>query len=60
MSGRPSQAVTLAVRLVRSHGYTVTAAAERHGLAVSSVRRALRTAGVEPLPRGRPAKLCPV
>jgi transposase-like protein len=54
MSGRPSQAVTLAVRLVRERGYTVTAAATKHGVAVSSVRRALRAAGVEALPRGRP------
>lgn len=56
MSGRQSQAVTIAVRLVRERGYTVTAAAEKHQLAVSSVRRALRAAGVEPLPRGRPKK----
>lgn len=55
MSGRQSQAVALALRLVRERGYTVTAAAERHGVAVSSVRRALRAAGVEPLKRGRPA-----
>lgn len=57
MSGRPSQAVTLAVRLVRERGYTVTAAAARHGVAVSSVRRALRGAGVAPMPSGRPAKI---
>jgi transposase-like protein len=56
MSGRQSQAVTLALKLVRERGYTVTAAAERHGLAVSTVRRALRSAGVEPLKRGRPSK----
>ncbi|MGE4243697.1 helix-turn-helix domain-containing protein [Ramlibacter sp.] len=54
VSGRQSQAVALAVRLVRDRGYTVTAAAKHHGLAVSSVRRALRAAGVEPLRRGRP------
>jgi len=57
MTGRPSQPVTLAVKLVREHGYSVTAAAERHGVAVSSVRRALRRAGVAPLPRGRKGKL---
>jgi transposase-like protein len=48
--------VTLAVRLVQQRGHTVTEAAQRHGVAVSSVRRALRAAGVEPLPRGRPKK----
>ena len=57
MSGRPSQAVTLALRLVRLQGYTVTAAAAKHGVALSSVRRALRAAGVDPLPRGRPKSL---
>jgi hypothetical protein len=41
---------------VRERGYTVTAAAARHQVAVSSVRRALRAAGVEPLKRGRPVK----
>lgn len=54
MSGRQSQAVALAVRLVRDRGYTVTAAAEKHGVAVSSVRRALRSAGVAPLRPGKP------
>lgn len=56
MSGRQSQAVALALRLVQERGYTVSAAAEKHGLAVSSVRRALRAVGVPPLPRGRPKK----
>jgi transposase-like protein len=55
MSGRQSQAVALALRLVE-RGHTVTEAAERHGVAVSSVRRALRAAGVAPLKRGRPKK----
>jgi len=55
MSGRQSQAVTLAVRLVL-HGSTVTAAAKRHDVAVSSVRRALRLAGIGPLPHGRPKR----
>ena len=54
MSGRQSQAVALAVRLVQ-RGHTVTAAAEKHKVAVSSVRRALRAAGVAPLKAGRPA-----
>ena len=56
MSGRQSQAVTLALKLVLERGYTVTAAAARHELAVSSVRRALRRAQVPELKRGRPAK----
>lgn len=55
MSGRQSQAVALALKLVQ-RGHTVTAAAKHHGLAVSSVRRALRAAGVAPLKRGRPTK----
>ena len=54
MSGRQSAAVALALRLVRERGYTVTAAAARHKVAVSSVRRALRAAGVAPLKGGRP------
>lgn len=56
MSGRQSHAVTLAVRLVRERGYTAAAAAAKHGVAVSSVRRALLRAGVPPNPRGRPRK----
>lgn len=56
MSGRPSHAVTLAVRLVLQRGYTVTDAAAHQGCSPSSVRRALRLAGVPPLPRGRPKR----
>lgn len=56
MSGRQSQAVALAVRLVLQHGYTATAAAEKHGVALSSVRRALRQAGAPPMKAGRPPK----
>jgi len=56
MGGRQSQAVALALRLVQERGYTVTAAAQKHGLAVSSVRRALRANGVQPLPAGRPKR----
>jgi hypothetical protein len=56
MSGRPSQAVTLALKLVQLRGYTVTAAAEKHDLAISTVRRALRAAGVEPMKAGRKKK----
>ena len=48
MSGRPSHAVMLAVRLVVEHGYTRSAAARKHGVAVSSVRRAMRRAGYPP------------
>lgn len=53
MSGRQSQAVALAVRAVL-RGMTATAAAAKHGVAVSSVRRALRAAGVPALKGGRP------
>jgi hypothetical protein len=46
-----------AIKLRREDGTdelrTVTAAAEKHKVAISSVRRALRAAGVPPLPRGR-------
>jgi len=34
---------------------TVVSAARQYGLAVSTVRRALRRAGVPPLKKGRPA-----
>ena len=54
MSGRQSQAVALAVRLVRVHGNTVASAASRHGVALTSVRRALAKLGVAPNPVGRP------
>lgn len=53
MSGLQSHQVTLAMRLVRERGYTITAAAKRHGVGISSVRRALRLAGVPP---GRPGR----
>ena len=56
MSGRQSQSVALALRLVRERGYSVTDAAKKHQVAVSSVRRALRSAGVAKLPGGRPRK----
>lgn len=54
MSGRPSQAVTLAVRLVQRTGCTPAVAALRHGVAPSSVRRAMRRAEMIVQPRGRP------
>lgn len=56
VSGRQSQAVASAVALVLKRGSSVTDAAAKYGVALSSVRRALRAAGVEPLKRGRPAK----
>lgn len=56
MTGRQSQAVSLGVRLVREQGSTVSAAARESGANVTSVRRALRTAGVPPLARGRRPK----
>ena len=52
MSGRQSSAVAAAVRMVQ-RGSSVTDAAAKHGVALSSVRRALRAAGVPPLPRGK-------
>lgn len=54
MSGRQSRGVELAAKLVTERGYTVSAAALRHEVHVTSVRRALRAMGVSPLPRGRP------
>ena len=53
MSRLQSYAVDLALRLV-ARGYTISAAARRHGLAVTTVRRAMRRAGCVPLPAGRP------
>ena len=55
MSGRTSRQAWLAVRAV-GRGSTVLAAAARHRLAPSTVRRALRRAGVAPLRAGRPRK----
>lgn len=51
MSARPSAAVERAVRYAQN-GHTISAAARRFGVAVSSVRRALRKLG-EP-PRSHP------
>jgi hypothetical protein len=56
MSGRQSHAVALALKLVIEHGHTVTAAAARQKVALSSVRRALRSSGIGPLSAGRPKK----
>ncbi len=55
MSGRPSTAVTLAVRMVQ-RGSTMADAARKHGVAASSIRRALYRAGEPKMPPGRPLK----
>lgn len=54
MSARQSKEVGLALALVE-RGHSVSDAARKHGLAVSTVRRALRRKGVGPLPAGRRA-----
>ncbi len=51
MTGRRSSAVETALRLVRE-GLSVSEAARQQGVAISSVRRALRAEGVPPLPPG--------
>ena len=56
MSGRTSREATLAVAHVQRTGCTPQQAADKYGLAVSTVRRALARAGVELRPRGRPPK----
>lgn len=48
MTARESSAVEAAVNLVLA-GTSVSAAAAHHGVAISSVRRALRRRGVAPL-----------
>lgn len=53
MSARPSYLVLLAVGLVLDRGYTISAAARKHGVAITSVRRALRRLGEPPRPPGR-------
>jgi transposase len=55
MSGKQSKATELALALV-ARGHSVSEAARRHNLAVSTVRRALRRSGVEPLKAGRKAQ----
>ena len=59
MSARQSREVTLAVSHQQRTGCTPAAAAQRYGVAVSSVRRALARLGVEPQPVGRPVKSSP-
>ena len=56
MSARQSREVTLAVSHQQRTGCTPAAAAQRYGVAVSSVRRALARLGVAPQPVGRPVK----
>lgn len=60
MSGRASNAVTLAVRMVRTKGCTPAEAAKKHQCAVTSVRRMMARMG-EPThrPVGRPRKEAP-
>lgn len=55
MTGRQSYAVSLAKRMVE-RGAMVKDAAALHGVAPSSIRRAMKTAGAPPLKRGRRAK----
>ena len=52
MTGRRSSAVETALRLVRE-GMSISEAARQQGVAVSSVRRALRADGVPPMAPGR-------
>lgn len=59
MAARQSREVTLAVSHLQRTGCTPAAAAQRYGVAVSSVRRALARLGVEPQPVGRPVKSSP-
>ncbi|MFN9279369.1 MAG: hypothetical protein ACK6DW_06470 [Betaproteobacteria bacterium] len=55
MSGRQSREVVLALAHIERTGCTPQAAADKYGLAVSTVRRALARAGVPARPVGRPA-----
>ena len=55
MSGRPSREVGLALAHIQRTGCTPQQAADKYGLAVSTVRRALARAGVPARPVGRPA-----
>jgi hypothetical protein len=59
VSGRPSREVTLAAAYQQRTGCTPAAAAEKYGVAVSSVRRALARVGVPAKAVGRPAKAIP-
>ncbi len=56
MSGQESRAVFLAVGHMRRTGCTPAAAAEKYGVAVSSIHRALERRGVPAKPVGRPRK----
>lgn len=55
MSGRPSREVGLAMAHIQRTACTPQQAADKYGLAVSTVRRALARAGVPARPVGRPA-----
>lgn len=59
MSGLLSFEVRTACELVLDKGHTISAAARHVGVAVSSVRRALRRLGQEPGKPGRPAPPVP-
>jgi hypothetical protein len=54
VSGRPSREVGLALAHIQRTGCTPQAAADKYGLAVSTVRRALLRAGFVLRKRGRP------
>jgi transposase len=56
MGGRQLEITQHAVDLVTKKGWSVTHAAQECGVAITTVRRALRRAGVAPLRRG-PKKL---
>lgn len=55
MAGRPTREVALAVAYLQRTSCTPQQAADKYGLAASTVRRALARAGVPARPVGRPA-----
>lgn len=55
MTARQSAACDAAIALYRAGGITITAAAKEAGVAVSTLRRALRRAGDGPAKPGKPA-----
>lgn len=54
MAGKPAAHVQAAVKLVLAGTHTATAAAAQKRCSIRALRMALRAAGVDPLPRGRP------
>lgn len=56
MTARQSREVTLAVAYQMRTGCTPAVAAQRYGVAVSSVRRAMTRLGLPQRPVGRPRK----